>query len=954
MFELFRFMTLRSAQPIDETQVVSIAAPTVLQDNLAKARTAENARAIMTRLATEYTTNPNYVRDISTLTYHQAFSTFYTSTLKEDGIDLQSLRKLIKDNFKYDAAQLVTREDYHTDKERIFDSIVAARIALINQPTSINDLGHFALAIALIQRVAGNDASLNAKGTAQQALQLIIALPAAIFPLPAPQKLAEVASRREAPDGRPTLEARASRLSNAINSLMTIDVADFAVPRVTEVARVESEGRHARASNTIQRDPGVPLLMLRPEGIDHLPPNVKETLADLNIDLRTSAIPSVVKQLENDLAATATLGVDGQAHVEADIHRVGNEYIDPSALYGRAPAAEATQENLPTTHGDIKPVGIGDLLVVRQQLKRYEAGEISYIENVMKTEARKRTTQRSTTSEQTFLTETTTTTEQERDLQTAERFELKQETDNTLKEDLSVKAGVAISAKYGPMLEVKSNVDVSSNTSIANATKVSSSYSKDVTNRAATKVTETIHQQQTQKIIEQFQETDEHGFDNTGGKEHVIGIYQWIDKIYEAQVFNYGKRMLFDVMVPEPAAFLLDALVVHQSEGDTLVKPDPFTLNPNQLNESNYYQYVSKYEATGVVPPPAAFLTVSKTFDEHGDKDDASFTKSFDVQIPADYDAIMGTGIIDYFYNKDKKDDLRIYLSLGQFAKQLNSNNNSFVSFVLSNEEQYIPATFLAFDIFGYAVGIEIICRRSAHAYIQWQLDTHGKIMQAYVKQLGDYNDKLAALAEQQGTQIATHNPELNRTLEQNELKKACISLLTSSHLDFFSGITEKPSGAKKYPLIDLTRAEVEGNYIRFFEQAFEWEQMMYFFYPYFWGRYPNWYERILLDDTDTTFAEFLKAGAARVVFPVRPGFQAAIINFLDSGEILNFNDVNISSPLYVPIIQEIKESEQAPGKEVAQGDPWDVRVPTTVVRLRPDDSLPAWKKDAQGNWVPA
>jgi len=70
--------------------------------------------------------------------------------------------------------------------------------------------------------------------------------------------------------------------------------------------------------------------------------------------------------------------------------------------------------------------------------------------------------------------------------------------------------------------------------------------------------------------------------------------------------------------------------------------------------------------------------------------------------------------------------------------------------------------------------------------------------------------------------QIGSHNPALNRALERTELKKACISLLTTTHLDFFSGIIQDDKPGKKYPRVDLTRAEDEGNYIRFFEQAFE------------------------------------------------------------------------------------------------------------------------------------
>ena len=121
----------------------------------------------------------------------------------------------------------------------------------------------------------------------------------------------------------------------------------------------------------------------------------------------------------------------------------------------------------------------------------------------------------------------------------------------------------------------------------------------------------------------------------------------------------------------------------------------------------------------------------------------------------------------------------------------------------------------------------------------------------------------------------------------------------------------------------------------------------MYLFYPYYWGRKSNWLDRSQLQDVDPQFAEFLKAGAARVVLPVRPGFETAVAHFLDTGEIWDGADPPLlSSPLYVSIIQEIKERDLAPGVEVAQGDPWDVRLPTTLVRLRPDGSLPTWQKD--------
>ncbi|MDB5318345.1 MAG: hypothetical protein JWO24_4189 [Rhodospirillales bacterium] len=140
---------------------------------------------------------------------------------------------------------------------------------------------------------------------------------------------------------------------------------------------------------------------------------------------------------------------------------------------------------------------------------------------------------------------------------------------------------------------------------------------------------------------------------------------------------------------------------------------------------------------------------------------------------------------------------------------------------------------------------------------------------------------------------------------------------------------------------------------MRFFEQAFEWEHMSYVTYPYFWGRKSQWDERIAYEDPDSVFADFLKAGYCRVSVPARLGFEGAIDHFLTFGETWNGGPLpSISSPLYLPIADEIAERLDRPGDEIPQGDPWKVRIPTNLVRLCPDDKLPKWQQNAQGDWV--
>lgn len=57
----------------------------------------------------------------------------------------------------------------------------------------------------------------------------------------------------------------------------------------------------------------------------------------------------------------------------------------------------------------------------------------------------------------------------------------------------------------------------------------------------------------------------------------------------------------------------------------------------------------------------------------------------------------------------------------------------------------------------------------------------------------------------------------------KNELKKNCISIITDQHFDYFGAIE---MGTNNLPQIDIYESEGEGPYGRFFEQAFEWENM--------------------------------------------------------------------------------------------------------------------------------
>lgn len=207
----------------------------------------------------------------------------------------------------------------------------------------------------------------------------------------------------------------------------------------------------------------------------------------------------------------------------------------------------------------IRPLGVGDLKVVKQWLVGYQPGEISDIHNVMQGETRDRTHRRLEKTEDTFSYTSTSQQESTKDTQSTDRFEVKREAEQVVKTDLNVNANMR--AQYdNKVVLVAVGAGFAYNRSSSDQQKIAQNFSREVVDKAVTRVqTSTVQQRSTTKIFE-TEETNKQSFTNTNpDKGHISGIYRWVDKQYKAQVFNYGRRMMFEFILPEPAALFVES-----------------------------------------------------------------------------------------------------------------------------------------------------------------------------------------------------------------------------------------------------------------------------------------------------------------------------------------------------------------------------------------------------------
>lgn len=628
--------------------------------------------------------------------------------------------------------------------------------------------------------------------------------------------------------------------------------------------------------------------------------------------------------------------------------------------------------------GAVKPAGISDLLVVRQTLRRYERGEIAHVENALKGEFKERTYRRTQTTETLLLQETETTTQQEHDLQSTERFELKTEVSKTIQEDLRTQAGFSVSGSYGTVT-ASATGEFAFGRSVEEATRTASSYARDVVERSQNRVQERTMERRSTRSVVEIEEVAKHGLDNRGeSADHIVGIYRWIDKVYEAQIVNYGKRLMLEFYVPEPAAYHRTLETSRHLTRLTTTEPEnPVVqiengsiekLRPELVQWPEAQKIAAKYGAVGIQPPPAPIVFITATLevpltDRDYDKAAAvardvngkinrvlpalGSTASKEIKIPKGYIAVSARGSgerrayiradpetardltfmekwvtspgellekLEKLFGGAKLPPIKASLavedhstvSIGSITRALPEDMTN-INVNLDRISDTLPIAVIT-SAAGLVVTFLVECHRTIELVQEWQIATYEAIMRAYFELKAQHEEEVARLKVEQGVQIHGRPPAENRKLEQRELKRSAISILTGQHFDDFQAIADSQSQDRSQsPKIAFTKAAAEGNIVQYFEQVFEWHNMTYLFYPYFWGRKSLWPEVLGQESTDPLFVQFLQAGYARVQVPVRPNYEKIVLYFLSSSKLWQeAEDAPVAKP-YLPLVEEIR-----------------------------------------------
>jgi hypothetical protein len=499
----------------------------------------------------------------------------------------------------------------------------------------------------------------------------------------------------------------------------------------------------------------------------------------------------------------------------------------------------------------------------------------------------------------------------------AEKTDISMSSDSQSQHATALNLGASLSASYGSVtLSTSFGYNATSNDT--QSRKDSRNHSMEMTKKASArtrkdhkvtfKVTSVAgSEDQSVRVISNASPTDTMRID-----------YFQLARKWKVDLLRYGLRMTYDIVIPNPGSGIVK-LVEDVKALDALIStPFAFTLplsaiyynslatDPHAI--SNYDQLAAQYDATVTAPPEARkWVNVHKETAEVDDYDHVHFDSvEFDID--------------DSYYIYESQLELNYQTNQGETRDYFEMIGGESVTDGLAKlvgESGHLSLDFMYQYVYNFAINITFICRPKVQVLLDWRLTVWNQIRQAaedqYNRNVQNYRDQQAKLVQE----IADYDALTLRRMEQEEIMKGVLRWLLGP--DFYlvpfnlAGLFGPDSNDPEVnDVLDpnrLTEAEwievmEHGEFIKYLHNAIEWENVLYFTYPYFWDDNKLWAFKKFLYHPDSTHRTFLRSGAARVVLTIRPGFEPSFTSLVESGA---FDQLPGPHP-YVTIAQEIQD----------------------------------------------
>ena len=556
-----------------------------------------------------------------------------------------------------------------------------------------------------------------------------------------------------------------------------------------------------------------------------------------------------------------------------------------------------------SSSGWIEPYSIGDLQMVRQRSIKYVPGEVAYIENIMRGERKEKSRRKTTRTEdrhESASIKDVVLVNEARD----ERNSLLEEIKNAIAAKSLTKTYTDFDANYGPPTQAKLNGSWNRKTDPRTNIDDITRFARDILNKTVNQISHKVSSTRSSSVLNESEDIEKSVIDNSDGDKNLICVFRWLNRVFEAQVVNYGSRLMIEFMIEDPAAKFIRR--EKEVEGSSYSRPLPPEKNGitsyQSITVENYAELAACYQVTDITAPPIRKKYVCTTL---------RVGQETQLSIPTGYRVVNA-------YVKGFLDGLvpsvlvgRQLITPGSEGKLGDYGEDITIPIaVMDDGIKLSPPTQS-----DAMVNIEVCCAVSVATMNEWKIMMYGAIMKAYQAQLSDY----LSLTRESG-----HSPARSavaaRSIVHKEVKRGCTDILFNKMCSM--------RGWSVHNFQEVSSFSVnEPRYLQFFDEALEWNEMTSTLYE---GR-----EDDLAPDyngEEGSFAEFLDSKLARVLIPVRPGLSMKFLYFLSSGMLWPNSDaltpVNQSE---LALINDLKKLRNQQSSEQCIGEPWEVITPTAL-----------------------
>lgn len=416
---------------------------------------------------------------------------------------------------------------------------------------------------------------------------------------------------------------------------------------------------------------------------------------------------------------------------------------------------------------------------------------------------------------------------------------------------------------------------------------------------------------------------------NTATTPIRIDYYRMMRK-WRTNLYRYGLRQTYDIAIPLPGVRLW-ALHERVAELDKEIRlPFSFTLKTSDINVTNWRDKAKEFGAPPEVvpfPPDAEKHTMipDTLTDYRGHEKDraARFFGKIDFTVPNGYTLSKAKATAKYhgwsgaFFSWGKG---------GNTVETIAAEEHNTISGDLKDLYGLsggMSANYFNHDVEHAALSLELWFKVTVEAINAWKNSAWSAIKASAEAR---YHEEIARKQEERDKlwRLLNGKDTLTlRRLEREELMRLVMQWLfgpthpiSTSSVEaviqqMFANEAFLARGGEFLSANNPTfrgmnfdgwsQALLRGDLVKFIHHAVEWENMLYFLYPYFWGSENLGQKKILFEHADSEHERFLRAGYARIVLPVRPGFEETFTKLLELGSLTSIQDAP-----YITVAQEI------------------------------------------------